>query len=62
MFVEQLLDYSYEHECIWASATLYSVPQEICSEYVRGSCNGEIRWNGRKRVCPRLRAKSNITC
>ena len=35
MFVEQLLDYSYEHECIWASATLYSVPQGICCEYVR---------------------------
>jgi len=34
MFVEQLLDYSYEEECIWASVTLYSVPQGICCEYV----------------------------
>jgi len=42
MFVEQLLDYSYEQDCIWASATLYSVSQGICCEYVRGSRNGEI--------------------
>jgi len=43
LFEEQHLDDSYDQECIWASATPYSVPREFCCEYVLGSRNGEIR-------------------
>jgi len=60
LFGEHHLDYSYEQECIRASATLYSVPQEFCCEYARGAVTEKL---GRMGECmsPRLRLRTYVT-
>ena len=61
MFVEQLLDYSCDQECIWALATLhYSVPQVFCCEYALGALTEKLGRVGES-MRPRRRVKTNVS-
>ena len=61
MFVERLLDYSCDQDCIWALATLhYSVPQVFCCEYALGALTEKLGRVGES-MRPRRRVKTNVS-